>query len=179
MASKNAVVQSSRKATRSTSQGSTTVSAASGRVMTRSTAKPTASSAREQAIVTATSKSPKVPNGDSKIAGRVFEAKTCCQFQHATDDSSRNGWTPNPHQSHLPALQLIRWWVLKQRFLSVNIKWSTVFSCGSWIFWHCCHPGHGNRGCQCWRTTTSTKATVDRLSRESTEKDIQIKCQNE
>ena len=71
MASKNAAVQSSRKSTRSTSQGSTAVSSASGGVMTRSIAKVAASFAREQAIGTVTSKSRKVLNGDSKITDGV------------------------------------------------------------------------------------------------------------
>jgi len=73
MASKNAVVQSSRKATRSTSQGSTAVSAASGGVMTRSMAKAAASSAKEPAVVTATSKLHNTPNGNSKIADGVAQ----------------------------------------------------------------------------------------------------------
>jgi len=56
MASKNAVVQCSRKAIRSTSQGSTAVSAAFGGVMTRRMAKAAASSTKEPAVVTTTSK---------------------------------------------------------------------------------------------------------------------------
>jgi len=71
MASKNAVVQSSKKAIRSTSQGSTAVNAASGGVITRSMAKATARSATKQAVVTATSQSCKKINGDSKIANEV------------------------------------------------------------------------------------------------------------
>jgi len=73
MASKNVVVQSSKKATRSTSQGSTIVNAASGGVTTRSIAQAAASSTREQAIVTATCKSCKVPNGHSKITDGVTQ----------------------------------------------------------------------------------------------------------
>ena len=71
MAPKNVVAQSSRKVTRSTSQGSTATSVASDEVMTRSIAKAVVSSATEQAVVAATSKSRKVPNGDSKIANEV------------------------------------------------------------------------------------------------------------
>ena len=66
MTFKNGVAQYSRKATRSTSQVSTVVSAAFGGVMTRSMAKVAASSAREQAIVTAISKSRKFPNATPK-----------------------------------------------------------------------------------------------------------------
>jgi len=73
MAPKNAVAQSSRKATRSTSQGSTTVSAASNGVKTKSMAKVAASSAREQAVVIAVSQSRKSTNGDSKIADEVSQ----------------------------------------------------------------------------------------------------------
>jgi len=71
MASKNAVVQSSRKAIRSTPYGSIVVSAASGGVMTRSMTKAATSSAKEQAVVTATSKLHDAPNGNSKIADGV------------------------------------------------------------------------------------------------------------
>ena len=73
MASKNVVVQSSGKAIRSTSQGSTAVSDASGGVMTRSMAKATASSAKEPAVVIATSKLCNAPNGNSKIADGVTQ----------------------------------------------------------------------------------------------------------
>ena len=73
MASKNAIVQSSRKATRSTSHGSTAVSAASDRVMTRSMAKATVSSAKEPAVATATSKLRNAPNGNSKIVDGVTQ----------------------------------------------------------------------------------------------------------
>ena len=73
MASKNAVVQCSRKAIRSTSPGSTAINAAFGGVMTRSMAKAASSSTKEQAIVTATSKLHNAPNGNSKIADGVTQ----------------------------------------------------------------------------------------------------------
>ena len=73
MASKNLIVQSSRKAIRSTSQGSTAVNVASGGVMTRSITKAAASSAKEQAIVIVTSKLHNAPNGNSKTANGVTQ----------------------------------------------------------------------------------------------------------
>jgi len=60
VAPKNAIAQSSRKVTQSTSQGSTAVSTAFVGVMRRSMDKADASSARQQAIMIAKSKSLKV-----------------------------------------------------------------------------------------------------------------------
>ena len=67
MAPKNATTKSSRKAVRSASQVSTTASAASGGVMTRSMTK----AAGEQLIVAAPSQSHKIQNLGSKVSDGV------------------------------------------------------------------------------------------------------------
>ena len=73
MAPKNALAQSSRKTTRSTSQVSTTTSLASGGVMSWSMAKAAATFAKKQTIVTATSQSLKITNVNSKISDGVSQ----------------------------------------------------------------------------------------------------------
>ena len=71
MAPKNAINQSSRKAIRSASQGSTTASAASGGVMTRSMTKAATTIIGEQSIVAAPSQSHKIQNLGSKVSDGV------------------------------------------------------------------------------------------------------------
>ena len=71
MALKNVVPQSSRKATRSTSQGSTAASAASGGVITRSMAKAAAITSIEQLVVTVPSQSQKTQIFSSKVSNGV------------------------------------------------------------------------------------------------------------
>jgi len=76
--------------------------------MTRSTTKAAATSAIEQAVVTATSPSRKKTNGGSKIAegfsqiaSHPSKQKICCWLQYATNNPSWDGQTPNPHQHYL------------------------------------------------------------------------------
>ena len=83
MAPKNAITQSSRKAVRSASQVSTTASAASGGVMTRSMTK----AAGEQSIVAVPSQSHKIQNlgskvsdGVNQIASNVLKQKSVAGF---------------------------------------------------------------------------------------------------
>jgi len=76
VAPKNGVPQSSRKATRSTSQGSTAASTASGGVVARSIAKAAAITAIEQPVVTVPSNSHKIQNFNSKVSHGVDPSAT-------------------------------------------------------------------------------------------------------
>ena len=67
MAPKNAIPQPSRKAVRSTSQGSTTASVTSGGVMTRSMAKAAAVIAIKQSVGIVPSQSRGIPSLDSNL----------------------------------------------------------------------------------------------------------------
>ena len=73
MAPKNAIPQLSRRAVRSTSQGSTTASITSSGVMTRSMAKATAVIAMKQSVRTVPSQSRKIPSLDSNLLEGVNE----------------------------------------------------------------------------------------------------------
>jgi len=74
MAPKNAVLQSSRKATQSTSQGSTIASATSGDVVTRSITTVAAITTLEQSVVTVRSQSHKIQNFSSEVSDGVDQA---------------------------------------------------------------------------------------------------------
>ena len=87
MAPKNDITRSSRKVVRFASQESTTTSATSGGVMTRSMTKAATAITREQSIVAAPSQShkiqnlgSKVSNGVNQIASNVLKKKSVVGF---------------------------------------------------------------------------------------------------
>ena len=186
MASKNAVVQSSRKATRSTSQGSTAVSAASGRVMTRSMAKAAASSAKEPAVATATSKLRNAPNGNSKIVDGVTQIASDALKQKSVVGFNMPQTIPrgmDELQTHTnPAFQPFNstdeGYSSSDSSLSTS-KESTFFHAEAESSDTVVMPVMVTEAANVEEQLASMRTTLDRLARESAEKDAQIKRQNE
>ena len=182
MAPKNTITRSSRKAVRSASQGSTTASAASGGVMTRSMTKV----AGEHSIVAAPSQSHKIQNLSSKVSDGVNQIAS-----NALKQKSVAGFImPQTIPRGMDELQTHT----NPAFQPFNFEDDGYSSSDSSLA-----PSKGSLSSQAEAESSDTvimpvmvtgatnfeeqlasmKATLDRLSKESAEKDAQIKRQND